>query len=170
LGRKSLVALLVVGILAIAALAGVRYMPSVVKEFSGDDLQTSQSSTLPGADYRVVTAGIGTDQFALWVADTVGKQQLGLGKRQSLPAKQGMIFPYDVDDKQCFWMKDMNFSIDMIWVDAEKRVVHIQPKVSPDTYPQTFCTPTPSRYVVELAPGSVERIRLKVGDPMTFSL
>jgi uncharacterized membrane protein (UPF0127 family) len=169
LARKILVGLLVVGTIIAATFAGIRYIPVAIKEFTGDDTQVQQSSK-PNYDYKVVAATIGTDQFALWVADTPQKQELGLGQRQALPAKQGMIFPYPTADVRCFWMKDMNFSIDMIWLDANKRVVHIEPKVSPDTYPKTFCPPVPASYVVELLQGTAERVRLKNGDQVSFTV
>ena len=47
----------------------------------------------------------------------------------------------------------MNFNIDMIWLDSDKRVVSIEEDVSPDTYPDKFCPDTPAKYVLEINSG-----------------
>jgi uncharacterized membrane protein (UPF0127 family) len=166
---KVLVWVLVVGVVGAASFFGVKYAPLVIKEFASDDVEVTQSSV--GAfDYQVVAAEAGGDQFALWVADTIGKRELGLGKRQSLPAKQGMLFPRVSEAEECYWMKDMNFSIDIIWLSQTGEIVGLQPKVSPDTYPQTFCTPANAAYTMEVPTGTIERLRLKKGDPVVLHM
>jgi uncharacterized membrane protein (UPF0127 family) len=79
----------------------------------------------------------------------------GLGGRNSLPERNGMLFIFDKADKHCFWMKDMRFSLDIIWLDVQKRVVHVAPAVSANSYPQQFCPDKPAKYVIELNPGLV---------------
>ncbi len=79
-----------------------------------------------------------------------------------------MLFVFEGVAVQCFWMKDMHFSIDIIWLDAEKRVVHIEKDVSPETYPRTFCPSKPAKYVIELSAGEASRSSIRPGQKLSF--
>ena len=81
---------------------------------------------------------------------------------------EGMLFVFPSDGKSSFWMKDMLFSIDMLWIDADGRVVFIVPDASPASYPKS-CTPTTqSRYVLELPAGFAMQHTIEVGSKVTF--
>jgi sulfite exporter TauE/SafE len=68
------------------------------------------------------------------------------------------------------WMKDMLIPIDMIWIDSLGRVVHIEERVNPKTYPKVFQPEGVSaKYVLELPEGYVERNDVKEGDLMIWS-
>jgi len=120
--------------------------------------------------YQVAHLTAGGREFTLDVADTAGKQHLGLGQRTSLEIGEGMIFVYPKPGERCFWMKDMRFSIDIIWLDADKKVIHVEPSLSPDTYPQTYCPKEGAQYVLELGAGTAGSVGLKVGDIAVLSL
>jgi uncharacterized protein len=45
---------------------------------------------------------------------------------------------FDREGYQGFWMKEMNFPIDIVWLNKDKKIVHIEHNVSPDTYPKIF--------------------------------
>jgi uncharacterized membrane protein (UPF0127 family) len=104
----------------------------------------------------------------LEVADTVAARDKGLGGRASLPANHGMLFTYGTEDIRCFWMKGMHFSLDMLWVGADKRLRFVQSDVSPNTYPQSFCPPVPAQYVIELDAGQVAQSGLRIGQKLNF--
>lgn len=106
--------------------------------------------------------------FSLEVAATEPSRELGLGGRTSLPANHGMLFVFDQVKPECFWMKDMHFSIDMIWVSADKKVVHIEPNVSPSTYPNSFCPEAPVKYVIELNAGMAQAADIHDGETLVF--
>lgn len=74
------------------------------------------------------------------------------------------MFVFPENAIHCFWMKDMNFPIDIVWLDAKQQVMHVQEGVRPETYPMQFCPPSESRYVVEYMSGMTESIGLEVGD------
>jgi uncharacterized membrane protein (UPF0127 family) len=121
------------------------------------------------AGYETRKAKAGDETFTLLVADTPAKQTLGLGKRDKLPEEFGMLFPYsDESDKRCFWMKDMRFDIDMIWLDENKKIVTIERGVSSDSYPSTFCPTEPAQYIVELNDGEADKAGLQVGQTLEF--
>jgi uncharacterized membrane protein (UPF0127 family) len=120
-----------------------------------------------GVRYDTVDVLTGGQEVTLDIADTPAKQELGLGKRTGLAPDRGMLFIYDKPANPCFWMKGMQFPIDIVWLDAGKKVIQIEENVSPDTYPQTFCSAKPAQYVIELFPGAA-KAGFKVGDKLPF--
>lgn len=116
------------------------------------------------------TLRVNNHTYALRVADTAQLRSHGLSDTTSLPRNQAMLFVFPKPTKSCFWMKDMNYSLDMIWLDADKRIVHIQPNATPSSYPDTtFCTPTAARYVLEVNAGDTIRAGMSVGQQLKFS-
>ena len=79
-----------------------------------------------------------------------------------------MLFWFTKDDLYPFWMPEMNFPIDIIWIDKAWKVVHTEEHVTPDTYPATFSSPTPARYVLELPDGTVKNIGGKIGQSISL--
>ena len=104
------------------------------------------------------------------MADTPELQELGLGNRVSLDANKAMIFVFKDPARYAFWMKDMNFSIDMIWIDADKKVVDVSVNVSPLTYPQAFMPTSPVIYVLEVNAGVAQKMQIQKGITLVFSL
>ena len=86
----------------------------------------------------LTTLTLGDAEFKAWVADTAQLREVGLGGKKHLAENQAMLFVFDNDDIYSFWMKDMHVAIDILWLDADKRVVHIEHAVSPDTHPHAF--------------------------------
>jgi uncharacterized membrane protein (UPF0127 family) len=88
----------------------------------------------------------------------------GLGGRKCMQENQAMLFSFSKSGNHCFWMKGMKFNLDMIWLNERKEIVTIQSKVTPESYPQTFCPSEPSLYVVEVNEGFAGRLKLQVGE------
>ena len=88
------------------------------------------------------------------VADTDESRTKGLSGHDQLTESEGMLFVFEQASlENCFWMKDMTFAIDMVWLDDEKHVVTVEPNVTPETYPNKFCPDMPAKYGLELASG-----------------
>lgn len=106
-------------------------------------------------DYHVTTASvqIGSTTIVAEVASTEAARERGLSGRDSLAPGSGMLFVFDHDDKFGFWMKDMKFAIDIVWLDASGTVLTIAPDLSPSTYPNAFYPSRPARYVLEVPAG-----------------
>lgn len=102
------------------------------------------------------------------LADTVDLQMLGLSGRDGLSRKAGLLFSFTEDGKYPFWMKDMSFAIDIIWIDQNMKIVHIEHSVDPNTFPKTFDSPMPARYVLEIASGLSREHNLQKGDGVIF--
>lgn len=102
------------------------------------------------------------------LATTPAEQAQGLGGRPSLPADEGMLFVFPEHGQYEFWMKDMRFPIDIIWMDDTGKVIYIVPALSPDTYPQAFGPAAPSRYVLEVPAGFATAHQVRIGDSATL--
>ena len=105
------------------------------------------------------------------VADTPQKRQLGLGFRDYLAPKEGMLFVFQQRKEQHFWMKNMLIPIDIIWID-NYRIIHIEEFVSP---PQQNEKPPilgshgkKSNFVLELAAGQVKELSLRTGQSVEY--
>jgi len=92
----------------------------------------------------------------------------GLSGRQSLASDSGLLFVFEEPGPQGIWMKEMNFAIDIVWLNKEGVVVHIEAWVSPESYPDVFESPEPAQYVLEMNAGSVDNLGLMVGDSGRF--
>lgn len=89
----------------------------------------------------------------------------GLSGTKSLPDGHAMLFVFPNDDKWAIWMKDMNYPIDIVWLDKDKKIVHLVKDAQPSSYPDTrFVPQTDSRYVIELPSGTIERTGITLGD------
>ncbi|MDP3696965.1 MAG: DUF192 domain-containing protein [Candidatus Taylorbacteria bacterium] len=102
------------------------------------------------------------------IADEPHEQAQGLSSRESLGQEQGMLFVFQQPLVPSFWMKDMGFALDMLWIDADGKVIAITKNISPDTYPETFSPPSPILYVLEVNAGWSDRNNIKVGDVVSF--
>lgn len=111
---------------------------------------------------------LGSTLYTLEVADTDFLRERGLSYRTSLAPQTGMLFVFDVPQTLRFWMKDMNFPIDIIWLDQNKKVVHIEHSLSPSTYPDSFGPETPTQYVIEIPAGEAKGTGLSKGDGVSF--
>jgi uncharacterized membrane protein (UPF0127 family) len=98
------------------------------------------------------------------VADTPALRVQGLSGRAPFSDDEGMLFVFPEDGDLPIWMKDMNFALDIIWIDQAGRIVHIEPSVQPDSYPRIYKAGTPARYVLELRAGFADIRNVRVGD------
>lgn len=109
---------------------------------------------------------LGDKNFTVEYARTEAERSKGLSGRSEIGENNAMIFVSDKDQLQCFWMKDMRFAIDIIWLDANKRIVATEQNVSPSSYPESFCHN--GQFVVEVAAGEVVRLGLNNGAAARF--
>jgi uncharacterized membrane protein (UPF0127 family) len=99
-------------------------------------------------------------KFALEISDTETKRDHGLSDRATLAPDTGMLFIFDAAGEPSFWMKDMHFPIDMIFLDSQYRVVTSFVNVRPETYPAVFKPTSPAQYVLEFNAGFIEQNRI----------
>jgi uncharacterized membrane protein (UPF0127 family) len=106
---------------------------------------------------------IGSTTIAAEVADTPEARTTGLSGHAPLLEGQGMLFIFDWEGEWGIWMKDMLFSIDIVWADAKGMVVSVAHSVAPETYPEIFYPTKPAKYVLELPAGFAKKHRIAEG-------
>jgi uncharacterized protein len=102
------------------------------------------------------------------IAETDDEQAQGLSGRKTIEENQGMLFNMPVPTLPTFWMKGMNFPIDIIWIKGDE-VVDISSNVpnepgAADDDLKTYSPKKPADRVLELKAGWTERNGLKIGD------
>ncbi len=120
---------------------------------------------------HISTAKIGDTILSLTLADSPEERERGLGGRDGLQDDEAMLFIFGFPARHEFWMKNMKFPIDILWLDEHFTIVYIAPHISPDTYPKTTFSPeTDALYVLETNAGFSAKNDLKVGDAIEINL
>jgi uncharacterized protein len=106
----------------------------------------------------------------LEVARTEAARARGLMFRGRLDEGEGMLFIFDMPRRYAFWMKNVRIELDMIWLDARRRVVWIVERAQPCTSdPCPMYEPqADASYVIEMAGGFVTRHGVALGDAVTI--
>jgi len=113
---------------------------------------------------------IGSKEFTVEVAVTEPQKQKGLGGRASLAADHGMLFVYDHSEDYNFWMRDMQFPLDFVWI-KEKTIVDTTQNVPPPVGAQTPAVvkpKIPADKILELNAGSITKYNIQIGDAVVF--
>jgi uncharacterized membrane protein (UPF0127 family) len=97
----------------------------------------------------VPTMHIGDIPIKVEIVESDEERAQGLSNREKLEDSEGMLFVFPESGYHPFWMKDMLFPIDIIWIDENLEVIAIDKNIRPNTYPQTFRPPRPAKYVLE---------------------
>lgn len=122
------------------------------------------------------------DQIFIQTSSTEEERETGLSGKDRLKmynqanniVTEGMLFVFDTESIHTFWMKDMNFDLDMIWLDSDYRIVHIEKNVKVSSYNREFPNlsktfsniNTPAKYVLEINSGFVDKMNLKLGEEL----
>lgn len=122
----------------------------------------------PNGSKTINSVQIAGQNIKVILALTEDEQIKGLSVKDKLNENEGMLFVFDQIGKHNFWMKDMNFPIDIIWLGEDMKVVYVKENVHPETYPKTFGPEISSKYVLELVAGFSNKNNLKIGDSVLF--
>jgi len=111
------------------------------------------------------TISINKHQIQVELADTPQKRSQGLSDRQSIPADQGMLFIFDDYSQPGFWMKDMHFPLDIVWLE-DYTIIKIDKNVPLENNQNlTVYKPSqPINAVLELNAGYIDEKNIKIGD------
>jgi hypothetical protein len=112
---------------------------------------------------------LGDKTFFMETATTPAEWEQGLSEHAPLTNNTGMIFIFDKADNYGFWMKDMLFPLDIIWVGTDFRITHIEKNLSPQTYPTAYYPGVPSKYVLEILAGESDKNNIKIDDLVKIS-
>ncbi len=130
---------------------------------------TPETPPLTVQEAKIKYAELAGRKIKVELADTKDKQELGLSGRASLSEDEGLLFVFENSAEHLFWMKDMKFAIDIIWINADEKVVYIKRSATPDSYPEVFKPTQNAKYVLEVSAGFADKNNLKEGDSVLFT-
>ncbi len=122
------------------------------------------------ADDKMPYARVGGTEIPVEIARTGEERAKGLSGRPSLEPGQGMLFIFPEPGNHSFWMPDMNFPIDIIWI-TDGKVVGIEKNVSNEfdpKNPEFFTPPRPVKYVLEVNAGFADSHDIGIGNDVIF--
>lgn len=108
--------------------------------------------------YEVINTDVLGREVILYVADSIEKQTQGLSGVEKLGLNEGMIFTYQNEGERVFWMKDMNFPIDILWFDEGNNLVHVEENVRPENYPDIYGRGVEALYIIEFNAGFIDKL------------
>jgi uncharacterized membrane protein (UPF0127 family) len=95
---------------------------------------------------------INSQKIVVEVADTNQARTQGLSGRKCIGQDEGMLFVFNQPGFYAFWMKDMKFAIDIVWIATDHRVIGLKRDALPSSYPQKYVNQgNPAQYVLEIA-------------------
>lgn len=123
--------------------------------------ETISEITYKNEGYVVVKVGDAVVQAE--VSKTQIEIATGLSGRETLDEGKGMLFVYSEPDYYGYWMPNMNFALDIIWLSADFVVVDVTENVTPESFPQTFKPLLPAQYVLEVPSGYAQKMNINIG-------
>ena len=130
-------------------------------------------SQMEAPDGAAVRIG-GKATYSVDMAVTDAERQQGLSGREFMAQDAGMLFVFEGEQPRQFWMKDMRFPLDIIWIDGQCRLVGVSadvpipPPNADDADIPRAPSNLPAQYVLELNAGEWGRAGLSEGDLIEF--
>ncbi len=112
---------------------------------------------------------IGDKKIYVQVAESPKDKARGLSGKKALSDNEGMLFLFPTKTYPGFWMKDMNFAIDIIWI-SENSIIHIDKNIPPpeigqkDSELKIYRPPKTIDHVLEVNSGFCTKENIKAGD------
>jgi uncharacterized membrane protein (UPF0127 family) len=130
---------------------------------------TPARATTPVADHPAVVLVDGSGRELRVLVEVVSsprERARGLMYRQHLPVDAGMLFLFENESIQSFWMKNTLIPLDIAYLDGDLRIVDIQ-QMEPRTT-ETHPSAAPAQYALEMNVGWFERNSVTIGDRIEF--
>ena len=121
------------------------------------------------SSYTSATLEIRGKTVRVELADTPEKSRQGLSGHNPLGKGEGMLFIFTSPARYSFWMKDMRFPLDMIWIGEDWRGVDITKRALPESYPGHFQPSFPVQYVLEVSAGFSDANNITIGDAVIYN-
>ena len=97
-----------------------------------------------------IVGGSTSNTYRVKIADTEEERAQGLSGVPSLKKDEGMLFIFPKEGLHAFWMKDMNFALDLVWIDSSWNIASTTKNTTPESFPTFFSPPRPVQYVLEI--------------------
>ena len=126
-----------------------------------------------GSEYLRAKVSIEGYELSAEIPVTGELMSKGLSVKNQLRENESMLFVFEEPLRHTFWMKDMKFPIDIIWLDSNGKIVHIEENLMP--CPFVFLCPSyapnaDSQYVLETIAGFAQRHNISLGTNIKFEL
>lgn len=113
---------------------------------------------------RISLLYVNGQKLEVEIVDAPDKIALGLSGRMELCANCGMLFVFPERSRYSFWMKDMLFDLDIVWISGDK-IVYIAKNVSHEKgASESINPPSEADKVLEMGSGQSDAVGLKPGD------
>jgi len=117
----------------------------------------------------VIATATAKHRFQIEVARTAEQRRTGLMFRRHLAPDAGMLFTFDPPQLVSMWMKNTILPLDMLFIDAQGRIVNIARNTTPFSL-DTIASAGPVAAVLEVAGGTTEKLGIKAGDRVEHEL
>ena len=111
---------------------------------------------------------VGGKTFSVEIADNAITLERGLSLHPPIRDDEGMFFIFPKPYNYGFWMKEMLFPLDIVWIDPDFRIIYIEHSLATSTYPQSFFPNGQALYVLEVNAGQMDALGVKIGDTVNF--
>ena len=135
----------------------VTFLADLPRLSIGADLQQFPTSEL------TLISATGPHRFKVELAKTPAQMTQGLMFRTSLAPDAGMLFEYQQPTAATMWMRNTLIPLDMLFVDAQGRIVNIHERAVPQSL-ELIAAAEPVRAVIELNGGTAARLGIEPGD------
>lgn len=113
---------------------------------------------------KAINLKLGDKTIKAVVAKTESEKSQGLSGKEKITDGDGMFFPFEKEGQYYFWMQNMNFPIDIIWLDKNYTIVDLTRNLKPDSYPNSVTSQKPAQFILEINTGLIDKYQLKKGD------
>ena len=162
MNRSQKILLVTAIVLLVAASGGLVYARHEQKVRMAVAAAASPARSSPLYSHSLTIGGVPV-QVAF--AKTEAEREQGLSDTQPLADNQGMLFFYDTPVIPYFWMKDMRYDLDMIWIE-DGTVADISADAKVSDFPKTYNPKVPVSYVLEVNAGFAALHGIVIGSPV----
>ena len=113
---------------------------------------------------QIKTIVLGGEKIYAEVVSSKERTALGLGGRQAICSDCGMLFEFPAEGDYAFWMKNMKFPLDLIWI-SKGEIVHLEKNVSQNDK-RIFKSQVPAQKVLEVNAGFCDKFGIRIGDSL----
>ena len=166
------VTLLLIAAVMLYLYPGLKIMPAG-KESQPQQTLIQEDTRAGINSYPQVNITVNDQILIADISATPEQRTKGLSVKDTLAENEAMLFVFDVEAEHRFWMKDMKFPIDIIWISSDKKVVDIEHNLQPCDL-GLFCSmyepEGDSLYVLETVGGFAGKYQVVKGTPVEFDL
>ena len=110
-------------------------------------------------------------EFTAELANSTIERKRGLMFREKLPENHGMLLVFENEGVYSMWMMNMKFSLDILWINSQGMIIHIEKEVQPCSYNcATYQSRSPAKYVLEINSGLVDEMGIQKGTFIEIAL